>query len=74
MNKAKIPDNEDLRLRSVRQLGLLDSLPQESYDTITTLASEICGTSVALLTILDKEIQWFKSKKGTICVGIGQLC
>tara|TARA_B100000953_G_scaffold297388_1_gene292125 strand:- start:14288 stop:15520 length:1233 start_codon:yes stop_codon:yes gene_type:complete len=64
MNKAKIPDNEDLRLRSVRQLGLLDSLPQESYDTITTLASEICGTSVALLTILDKEIQWFKSKKG----------
>ena len=64
MNKAEIPDNEDLRLRSVRQLGLLDSLPQESYDTITTLASEICGTSVALLTILDKDIQWFKSKKG----------
>ncbi|MFV8281241.1 sensor histidine kinase [Christiangramia marina] len=64
MNKAEIPENEDLRLRSVRQLGLLDSLPQESYDNITTLASEICGTSVALLTILDKDIQWFKSKKG----------
>ncbi|WP_026915814.1 sensor histidine kinase [Christiangramia portivictoriae] len=64
MKEPEIPENEDLRLRSVRQLGLLDSLPQESYDNITTLASEICGTSVALLTILDKEIQWFKSKKG----------
>ncbi|WPY99819.1 GAF domain-containing sensor histidine kinase [Christiangramia sp. OXR-203] len=64
MKKPDIPENEDLRLRSVRQLGLLDSLPQESYDNITTLASEICRTPVALLTILDKDIQWFKSKKG----------
>ena len=64
MKKPDIPKNEDLRLRSVRQLALLDSLPQESYDNITTLASEICGTPVALLTILDKDIQWFMSKNG----------
>ncbi|MUP46052.1 GAF domain-containing sensor histidine kinase [Gramella sp. BOM4] len=58
------PKNERLRLRAVRQLGLLNSLPQETYDNITTLAQEICETPVALLTILDDEKQWFKSKKG----------
>lgn len=58
------PKNERLRLRAVRQLGLLNSLPQETYDNITTLAQEICDTPVALLTILDDEKQWFKSKKG----------
>ena len=58
------PKNERLRLKAVRQLGLLDELPQESYDNITVLAQEICESPVALLTILDKEKQWFKSRKG----------
>ena len=58
------PQNERLRVRAVRQLGLLDSLPQETYDNITTLAQEICDFPVALLTILDDEKQWFKSKRG----------
>ncbi|MCP9200821.1 GAF domain-containing sensor histidine kinase [Gramella sp. GC03-9] len=58
------PDNERLRLRAVRQLGLLEELPQETYDNITLLAQEICETPVALLTILDDEKQWFKSRKG----------
>lgn len=58
------PHNEGVRLRAVRQLGLLESLPQETYDNITTLAQEICETPIALLTILDKDKQWFKSKKG----------
>ena len=58
------PKNERLRLRAVRQMGLLDSLPQETYDNITTLAQEICDYPVALLTILEEEKQWFKSKKG----------
>ncbi|WP_300441862.1 GAF domain-containing sensor histidine kinase [Christiangramia sp.] len=58
------PLNEERRLKGVRQLGLLNSLPQETFDNITTLAREICKSSIALLTILDEEKQWFKSKKG----------
>ncbi|SDR71757.1 GAF domain-containing sensor histidine kinase [Gramella sp. MAR_2010_147] len=64
MIKPEKPKNESLRLRSVKQLGLLNSLPQDTFDNITTLASEICESQVALLTILDENKQWFKSKKG----------
>lgn len=58
------PLNEKRRLQGVRQLGLLNSLPQETYDNITTLAREICESHIALLTIVDEERQWFKSKQG----------
>ena len=58
------PANEESRLRAVRDLGKLDNLPEEIYDNITSLAQEICETPVALLTVVDKDIQWFKSKQG----------
>ncbi|MAM18137.1 MAG: GAF domain-containing sensor histidine kinase [Bacteroidota bacterium] len=61
----KKPDNEDLRLTAVRKLELLDSLPEESYDSITALASHICDSPIALITLLDENRQWFKSKVGT---------
>lgn len=64
MKTPEKPENESARLRAVRQLGMLDKLPQETYDNITALAQEICEAPVALLTILDEEKQWFKSKKG----------
>lgn len=58
------PNNEWQRLRAVRKLDLLDSIPQETYDNITRVAKQICDTPIALLTILDDEKQWFKSKNG----------
>ncbi|MDR5590500.1 GAF domain-containing protein [Christiangramia sp. SM2212] len=64
MKTPEKPENENSRLRAVRQLGMLDKLSQETYDNITALAQEICESPVALLTILDDKIQWFKSKKG----------
>ncbi len=64
MIAPKIPENESLRLAAVKRLGLIDSLPEGSYDSITTLASEICDSPIALLTILDEKRQWFKAKTG----------
>jgi PAS domain S-box-containing protein len=53
---------ESLRLDALRELGALDSAPDPLIDEIVRLASEICGTPIALLTLVDAERQWFKSR------------
>ena len=60
-----VPSDEAARLASVQASGLLDTPPEESFDEITALAARICGTPVAMVSILDRDRQWFKSKYGT---------
>ncbi|SFU70854.1 GAF domain-containing protein [Pustulibacterium marinum] len=55
---------ENLRLKDVKRLQILDTLPEKDLDDITKLASQICGTPVSLISIIDKDRQWFKSKFG----------
>lgn len=64
MKKANLPNNEEQRLSSLQSLKLLDTLPEEEYDQITELASFICGAPIALISLVDKDRQWFKAKKG----------
>jgi len=45
-------------------LGVLDILPQPALDHITELASQICGTPIALITVVDHDRQWFKLRVG----------
>ncbi|MGN6366925.1 MAG: ATP-binding protein [Phycisphaerae bacterium] len=59
-----MPPDEEARLAAVQASGLLDTPPEASFDDITTLAARICGTPIALVSILDKDRQWFKSKTG----------
>lgn len=61
---APIPDNEPERLAALRALDVLDSAEEEIYDTIVRAAAEICQTSMASLTFIDSNRQWFKSKVG----------
>jgi diguanylate cyclase (GGDEF)-like protein len=59
-----IPRNEEQRLRSLQGLQILDTLPEEDFDDLTTLASQIVGTPIATITLIDRDRQWFKSKVG----------
>ena len=52
------------RLEDVISYGLFDTPPDPELDSITDLASIICGTPISLITILDDRRQWFKSNKG----------
>lgn len=64
MMKAEDPCNEDDRLISLKEYGILDSLPEKEYDDITYLASQICNTPMSLVSLIDKDRQWFKSHFG----------
>lgn len=58
---AQLPRNEMLRLEKLKQLVVLDTPPEPLFDEIVKLASEICGTSISLVSLIDERRQWFKA-------------
>lgn len=57
-------DVENRRLQALNSYDVLDTLPEKEYDAITRLASYICQAPIALITLIDNNKQWFKSKVG----------
>ncbi|HEX4958118.1 MAG TPA: GAF domain-containing protein [Lacibacter sp.] len=64
MKIAPIPSNEEQRLRNLYSYEILDSAPEDEFNDLVELASAFCKTPISLITLLDKERQWFKARKG----------
>lgn len=56
--------SEDRRLETLRAYNILDTLPEEEFDDLTALAAAICQTPIALVSLVDANRQWFKSRVG----------
>jgi GAF domain-containing protein len=61
---AASPPDEAARLRALRELGILDSAPEERFDRITRLAQRVFDVPIALVSLVDTERHWFKSRQG----------
>jgi len=64
MLSAPLPSNEASRLKALDGLGILDTDFEQSYDALCQLAAEICETPIALISLIDRDRQWFKSVVG----------
>jgi signal transduction histidine kinase len=59
-----VEGNESARLAALRNYRILDTPPEASFDSLVRLASSICETPVALITLVDEARQWFKARVG----------
>ena len=64
MKSAPLAENERLRLRTLERYEVLDTEAEQCFDDITKLASVICNTPISLVSLVDSNRQWFKSKVG----------
>ncbi len=64
MQVAGPTHDEQARLETLRRYRVLDTLPEADFDEIVQLASQICGTPIALVSLVDSDRQWFKARVG----------
>lgn len=64
MNVADKPYDENARLKALFEYDVLDTQAEKIFDDLTELASEICETPISLISLVDPDRQWFKSKVG----------
>jgi len=59
-----MPTNEVARVAALQRYAILDSEPEQGFDDLALLASYICQTPIALISLVDENRQWFKSRVG----------
>jgi GAF domain-containing protein len=58
------PDDEAARQRVLDMYRVVDTLPESAYDDIVQLASTLCDTPIAMMSLIDRDRQWFKASRG----------
>ncbi len=58
------PVNEEGRIAALEKYAILDTDPEQSFDDLTLLASFVFETPIALISLVDEDRQWFKSRVG----------
>lgn len=61
---SRLPENEEKRIQKIRDYQILDTPASPTFDDLSHLASLICNTPIILITLVDRDRQWFKSKIG----------
>jgi GAF domain-containing protein len=64
MSSYPVPANEAERLAALRSYKILDTKPEARFDDLTKLSALICGVPISLISLVDQDRQWFKSKFG----------
>jgi signal transduction histidine kinase len=64
MNHPRPDPDESARLAALQRYDVLDSAPEESFDSIVQLAARTCRTPIALIALIDEARQWFKARVG----------
>ncbi len=61
---APIPPREEERLAALEAYDIMDSEAEATFDDLVAIASKVCATEIALITLIDADRQWFKAKLG----------
>ncbi len=61
---AALPADEEMRLQDLHSYNILDTAYEADFDELVELAGQICNSPISLITLLDKDRQWFKAKRG----------
>jgi hypothetical protein len=64
MIEPPIPDDEERRLALLKTCNIIYTPAEEAFDEVARLAADLCGTEIALITLVDSDYQWFKARVG----------
>jgi len=70
MGTPSMSTNDAERVSALQKYAILDSEPELAFDDLTLLASYVCKTPIALISLIDEDRQWFKAKVGISATAI----